>query len=53
MYYPNLLALVERGQVDPRSLITAEVGLDDVTGVLHAMTDFATVGFNVITRFTA
>jgi D-arabinose 1-dehydrogenase-like Zn-dependent alcohol dehydrogenase len=53
MYYPNLLALVERGQLNPRSLITAEVGLDGVTGVLHAMTDFATVGFNVITRFTA
>jgi propanol-preferring alcohol dehydrogenase len=53
MYYPNLLSLVERGRVNPRSLITAEVGLEQVTDVLHAMTDFATVGFTVINRFAA
>jgi D-arabinose 1-dehydrogenase-like Zn-dependent alcohol dehydrogenase len=53
MYYPNLLSLVERGRVNPRSLITAEVGLEQATDVLHAMTGFNTVGFTVINRFAA
>jgi D-arabinose 1-dehydrogenase-like Zn-dependent alcohol dehydrogenase len=53
MHYPSLLALVERGRVNPRSLITAEVGLEQVTDVLHSMTSYGTVGFTVINRFAA
>jgi D-arabinose 1-dehydrogenase-like Zn-dependent alcohol dehydrogenase len=49
--YPELLALVQRGKLDPTSLITREVSLEEATGVIEDMTDFKTVGFNVITTF--
>ena len=50
--YPELLAMVQRGHLDPKSLITREVSLSEVTGVIEDMTDFRTVGFNVITDFS-
>ena len=49
--YPGLLALVERGKVQPKSLVTREVALDEASDILQSMSDFKTVGFNVITRF--
>ncbi len=49
--YEGLLALVERGTLRPRSLVTREVALDEAGDVLHAMTDFKTTGITVITSF--
>jgi alcohol dehydrogenase, propanol-preferring len=49
--YPELLAMVQRGKLNPKSLITREVALEEVNDVIEAMTDFKTVGFNVITTF--
>lgn len=47
--YPEPLAVVQRGHLNPKSLITREVSLSEVTGAIENMTDFKTVGFNVIT----
>jgi D-arabinose 1-dehydrogenase-like Zn-dependent alcohol dehydrogenase len=47
--YAGLLALVERGKLQPQSLITRDVALEEASDVLRSMTDFKTVGFNVIT----
>lgn len=49
--YAELFALVQRGRLNPRRLVTRHVGLQDVTGVLEDMTSFKTIGFNVITQF--
>jgi propanol-preferring alcohol dehydrogenase len=49
--YEGLLALVERGTLRPRSLVTSEVALDEAGGVLQAMTDFRTTGITVIISF--
>lgn len=44
--------MVQRGHLNRKSLITREVSLSEVTGVIENMTDFKTVGFNVITTFS-
>lgn len=49
--YAELLALVERGRLNPKALVTREVALEEASNVLQAMTDFKTIGFNVITDF--
>ena len=41
--------LVQRGNLNPARLVTRQVGLGDVTAVLEDMTNFRTIGFNVIT----
>jgi D-arabinose 1-dehydrogenase-like Zn-dependent alcohol dehydrogenase len=51
VHYPELLAMVERGRFNPKSLITREVALSEVNEVLEAMTGYGTIGFNVITQF--
>ncbi|GIM47903.1 alcohol dehydrogenase [Collibacillus ludicampi] len=49
--YDGLLALIARGKLNPKSLVTREIALDDVSSVLDDMTNFKTFGFNVITEF--
>ncbi|MDQ0155045.1 zinc-dependent alcohol dehydrogenase family protein [Robertmurraya andreesenii] len=49
--YDGLLALIAQGKLNPRSLVSKEVSLDDVNDVLNDMTNFRTYGFNVITKF--
>ncbi|MEH6948182.1 zinc-dependent alcohol dehydrogenase family protein [Bacillus sp. JJ634] len=49
--YNGLLALIAQGKLNPKSLISREIALDDVSEVLHDMTSYKTYGFNVITQF--
>jgi threonine dehydrogenase-like Zn-dependent dehydrogenase len=46
--YPGLPTLVASGQLRPQRLVTSTIPLEDINDVLSAMTDFATVGFQVI-----
>ena len=46
--YPGLLTLVANGKLNPQSLVTSTIPVENVNDVLSAMTDFATVGFQVI-----
>jgi D-arabinose 1-dehydrogenase-like Zn-dependent alcohol dehydrogenase len=52
VHYPELIALIAQGKLKPRSLVTRQIGFQEVTSVLQNMTNFNTVGFNVITNFT-
>jgi D-arabinose 1-dehydrogenase-like Zn-dependent alcohol dehydrogenase len=47
--YPEMLRMVESGKLSPSSLVTEEVGLEGVSGVLEAMSKFNTLGYSVIT----
>lgn len=49
--YWQLLSLVERGVLKPSSIVTEQIGLDGVTGVIEAMDTFKNVGFSVVTSF--
>jgi propanol-preferring alcohol dehydrogenase len=49
--YPNLMGLVANGKLTPAALVSREVGLDDVQGVLQDMDDYKTSGYVIITRF--
>jgi alcohol dehydrogenase len=48
--YGAVLSLVESGAVDPGALVTREVTLDEVPDRLAAMTDYGTVGVEVVTE---
>src|SRR5699024_10606454 len=50
--YDGLLQLISNGQLNPKTLISKEVKLSDVTDVLNEMTNYNTLGFNVITDFS-
>jgi D-arabinose 1-dehydrogenase-like Zn-dependent alcohol dehydrogenase len=49
--YGRLLTLISNGKLNPKSLVTKEISLNDVTSVLEDMNNYKTFGFNVITRF--
>jgi alcohol dehydrogenase len=49
--YDELFGLVESGAVAPERLVTREVALEDVSERLAAMTDYGTVGVEVVTEF--
>jgi propanol-preferring alcohol dehydrogenase len=49
--YPRLLGLVASGKLDPKSLVSSEIGLEDVQGVLHEMDNYQTNGYVIITKF--
>jgi threonine dehydrogenase-like Zn-dependent dehydrogenase len=49
--YPDVFALIERGKLNPSSLITRQVALEDVSSVLQDMIDFKSIGFTMITNF--
>ncbi|WP_435144180.1 zinc-dependent alcohol dehydrogenase family protein [Halobaculum sp. P14] len=47
--YDELLGLIEAGDLDPASLVGREVGLDEVSDRLAAMTRYETEGVEVLT----
>ncbi|WP_135806480.1 zinc-dependent alcohol dehydrogenase family protein [Halorussus marinus] len=49
--YDELLRMMDRGTVSPAELVTAEVSLGDVPDRLAAMSDYGTVGIEVVTEF--
>lgn len=49
--YTELFELIRRGKLNPKALISRQVGLDEVNGVLNDMTTYQTIGYCVITRF--
>ena len=46
--YPEMLALVEAGRLDPGSLVTARIGLGDAPDALAAMSTASPRGVTVI-----
>ncbi|EMA46507.1 zinc-dependent alcohol dehydrogenase family protein [Halococcus saccharolyticus] len=48
--YDEVLRLVESGVLDPGRLVTREVGLDDVSERLAAMSEYETNGIEVVTE---
>jgi propanol-preferring alcohol dehydrogenase len=40
--------MVESGKINPSSLVSAEVSLEDVNSVFEEMTKFNTIGYSVI-----
>jgi len=49
--YDELLRMIRSGAVDPGRLVSREVGLEDVSDRLAAMTDYGTEGVEVVTEF--
>jgi len=49
--YRGLMALVARGVLKPKSLVTRTVALEEASEVLEKMTNFEITGFHVITKF--
>ncbi|WP_135853993.1 zinc-dependent alcohol dehydrogenase family protein [Halorussus salinus] len=49
--YGELLRMMDRGVVSPAELVTNEVALDAVPDRLAAMSDYGTVGIEVVTEF--
>jgi alcohol dehydrogenase len=49
--YPQLLALIESGRIDPGALVEREISLDEVPAALAAMREFAGSGVTVAIRF--
>lgn len=49
--YPRLLGLVAAGKLDPKSLVSREIGLEDVQSVLEDMDQFKTDGYVIVTKF--
>jgi len=48
--YPEMLRMVESGKVTPSSLVTQQVSLEGVGGVLEEMSSFNTLGYAVLTK---
>jgi len=49
--YDELLRLIDERALDPGALVTNEVGLDDVSERLAAMTEYGTTGVELVTEF--
>jgi alcohol dehydrogenase len=49
--YDELLRMMDRGTVSPAELVTREVSLDALPYRLEAMSDYGTVGIEVVTEF--
>jgi alcohol dehydrogenase len=49
--YGELLRMMDRDSVSPAALVTNEVALDAVPDRLAAMSDYGTVGIEVVTEF--
>lgn len=47
--YPEMLRMVESGKLNPASLVSQEVSLEGVHGVLEEMSEFNTLGYAVLT----
>jgi alcohol dehydrogenase len=46
--YPEMLALVQAGRLQPGQLVTSRIGLEQAPQALAAMTDSSPVGITVI-----
>ena len=51
--YQGLLNLISSGRLNPRTLVSREVKLSEAGKVLEEMTQYNTLGFNIITDFTS
>lgn len=49
--YDEIFNMMETGKLTPQKLVTKEVGLEDVSDRLNAMTNFEVQGIEVITEF--
>lgn len=49
--YNGLLQLISSGRLNPKTLISREVSLSEASDILNEMTNYNTLGFNVITKF--
>ncbi|MFC6716367.1 zinc-dependent alcohol dehydrogenase family protein [Natrialbaceae archaeon GCM10025810] len=49
--YDELLRMIESGALEPGALVTKEVGLEEVSDRLEAMTEYETRGIEVVTEF--
>ncbi|MGO9267810.1 MAG: zinc-binding dehydrogenase [Candidatus Binataceae bacterium] len=49
--YPSMLSMVERGQLQPRKLITETLPIEKAFGVIEQMSKFENVGMSVINQF--
>jgi len=49
--YGEIFRMVERGKLDPSSVVSETISLDDVPGTLAAMSDYGTVGIPVCNQF--
>lgn len=49
--YDEIFRLMEHDKIQPQKLITKEVNLENINDRLQAMTDFETMGVEVITEF--
>ena len=49
--YDGLLNLIAQGKLNPKSLVSREVSLSDVTDIFNDMSNYKTYGFNIITNF--
>ncbi len=47
--YPEMLRMVESGKLTPSALVSQEVPLEGVNGVLEEMSEFNTLGYAVLT----
>lgn len=49
--YDELLQMIAAGTLQPATLVTERVALEEVSDRLHSMDDFGTVGIEVVTEF--
>ena len=49
--YDEIFRMVDKGKLDPASVVSERVGLEDITEQLEMMTDFQTVGIPVVDTF--
>ena len=49
--YGAMLAMVEAGRLNPGSLVSRRLGLEEVGAVLTSMDSFGTLGIPVIDRY--
>lgn len=49
--YPALLAMVERGALSPKDLVTETIPIERAFGVIEQMSKFENIGFSIVDRF--
>jgi propanol-preferring alcohol dehydrogenase len=49
--YADLLGLVGRGELNPGSLVTQQIGIDQINDTMQALDRFETVGCHVVTSY--
>ncbi|MFQ5880763.1 MAG: zinc-binding dehydrogenase [Dehalococcoidia bacterium] len=48
--YPEMLAMVESGKVDPHKVVSRTVPIEEASSVVESMTDFGTLGMVIINQ---